>query len=207
MPKLIEGVQPTRMDLLKLKKRIKLAVRGHKLLSEKRNTLVAEFFRMIKVVKGVREELSMNLVNGRKELVKAKGLSRFMEVEAAAAGVKGIGEFEFKMRNLAGVKLPEVGEIEIREKRYDFTSTSSKLDEAVEYFNKALADIVKLITYEEGLKRIGNEIKKIKRRTNALEYIVIPNLKYTKGFIEFRLEELERENFFRLKIIKRKRTK
>jgi V/A-type H+-transporting ATPase subunit D len=207
MAKLIEGAQPTRMDLLKLKKNIKLAVRGHKLLSEKRNTLIAEFFSLIKVVKGVREELSRELESGRIDLVKARGSSKFMEVEAAAAGVEGIGEFEFRMRNLAGVKLPEVGEIEIKERKYDFISTSSKLDEAVAHFNKALADIIKLITHEESLKRIGAEIKKIKRRTNALEYIVIPNLRYTKSFIELRLEELERENFFRLKIIKRKRVK
>lgn len=207
MPKLIEGAQPTRMDLLKMKRQIKLAERGHKLLSEKRNTLINEFFILIEIVKGVRGELAAELDMGRKDLVKARGSSRFMEVETAAAGVEGMAEFEFRMKNLAGVKLPEVGEIEVKEKRYDFISTSSKLDEAAGHFNKALKLIIKLITHEEGMKRIGAEIKKIKRRTNALEYIVIPNLRYTKGFIELRLEELERENFFRLKIIKKKRLK
>lgn len=207
MPKLIEGVQPTRMDLLKLKRRIKLAIRGHKLLSEKRNTLITEFFNMINIVKDVRKELSQLLKDGRKNLIKAEGSSRFIEIEAVAAGMGDIGEIDFKIRNLAGVKLLEADEIKIKKMEHGSITASPKLDEALTNFSNALKDIIKLIIYEEGLRRIGNEIKKIKRRTNALEYIVIPNLRYTKSFIELRLEELERENFFRLKIIKRKMVK
>ena len=72
---------------------------------------------------------------------------------------------------------------------------------------KVNRDLVKLIVAEESVRRIGEETKKVKRRTNALEHIMIPNLIFTKRYIDLRLQEIERENFFRLKVIKRKMKK
>lgn len=205
MAKLIEGVRPTRMDLLKLKKRIKLATRGHELLSEKLDTLINEFFSVMKNAKGIREELSEHLSSGRKSLSVATALSPFGEIESAALLGSARDEIELEMRNLMGVKIPRLKVPERGKRRpYSLAFTSAKLDEAVASFESAFEKLLLLIESEESMRRIGEEIAKIKRRTNALEYILLPNLKHTKAYIEFRLEELERENFFRLKVIKNK---
>lgn len=206
MPKLIEGIHPTRMDLLKLKKRITLATRGHQLLSEKLDTLMSEFFKVMGQAKGIREELAISLESGRKNMTMAKALSPFGEIESVAASVDSRGEIDMDIRNLMGVKIPVIKESETEVRMsYSLIHTSAKLDESAADFNEAFNKLLTLIESEEALRRIGEEISKIKRRTNALEYILIPNLKHTQAYIRFMLEELERENFFRLKIIKRKR--
>ncbi len=205
MPKLIEGIHPTRMNLIKLKKRIKLAERGHQLLSEKLDTLMSEFFRVMEQARGIREELALSLEAGRKNLAMAKALSQFGEIESVASSVGSRGDVNMEIRNLMGVRIPEIkpSEADVR-LDYDFTFSSAKLDEAVVNFDDAYRKLLILIQSEESLRRIGEEIAKIKRRTNALEYVLIPNLKHTQAYIRFMLEELERENFFRLKIIKKK---
>ena len=205
MPKLIEGVHPTRMNLLKLKKRTKLAERGHQLLSEKLDTLMTEFFKVMEQARGIRQELAESLDAGRKDLAKARALSPFGEIEIVASSVGSRGDIELEVRNLMGVRIPEIKtpEVDIRIP-YDYSFASSKLDEAVKDFDDSYRKLLKLIQNEESLRRIGEEIAKIKRRTNALEYVLIPNLKHTQNYIRFMLEELERENFFRLKIIKKK---
>lgn len=206
MPKLIEGIHPTRMDLLKLKKRITLATRGHQLLSEKLDTLMSEFFKVMEKAKGIREELAVSLEDGRKNLTMAKALSPFGEIESVASSVGSRGDIGMEIRNLMGVRIPEIKEPEADVRMsYSPIFTSAKLDEAARDFNDAFKKLLMLIENEVALRRIGEEVAKIKRRTNALEYILIPNLKHTQAYIRFMLEELERENFFRLKIIKRKR--
>lgn len=206
MPKLIEGIHPTRMDLLKLKKRITLATRGHQLLSEKLDTLMSEFFKVLEKARGIREELAVSLDSGRKNLAMAKALSPFGDIESAAASADARDEIELEIRNLMGVRIPVIKSPEGEPKTaYRFNYTSTKLDEAAGNFSEAFRKLLLLIESEESMRRIGEEVSKIKRRTNALEYILIPNLKHTKAYIQFMLEEIERENFFRLKIIKRKR--
>ncbi len=194
------------MNMLKLKKRITLATRGHQLLSEKLDTLMSEFFEVLEKARGIREELAVSLEAGRKNLAMAAALSPFGEVEAAASSAGPISGVELEMRNLMGVRIPKLKVPENERKMdYSFGLSSSKLDDAAVNFSDALKKLLVLIESEESLRRIGEEVAKIKRRTNALEYILIPNLKHTNAYIRFMLEELERENFFRLKIIKRKR--
>lgn len=206
MPKLIEGIHPTRMNLIKLKKRITLAIRGHQLLSEKLDTLMSEFFKVMEKARGIRQELDESLASGRRNLAIAKAMSPFGEIESAASSVGSGGDVQLEIRNLMGVKIPEISAPEADVKMsYGFTFTSAKLDEAAKDFSDAYKKLLVLIENEESLRRIGEEIAKIKRRTNALEYVLIPNLKHTQNYIRFMLEELERENFFRLKIIKKKK--
>jgi len=206
MSKLIEGVHPTRMNLLKLKKRTKLAERGHQLLSEKLDTLMSEFFKVVEEARGIRQELSASLENGRKDLAMAKALSPFGEIETAVSSIGSRGRVRMEMKNLMGVKIPHLEPSEVDNRlKYESAFASAKLDEAIHDFDDAYIKLLTLIQSEESIRRIGEEISKIKRRTNALEYILIPNLKYTQAYIRFVLEELERENFFRLKIIKKKK--
>jgi len=135
-----------------------------------------------------------------------KALLPFGDLESVTASVDSRCVIGMDIRNLMGVKIPVIKESETEVRMsYSLIHTSAKLDESAADFNEAFNKLLTLIESEEALRRIGEEISKIKRRTNALEYILIPNLKHTQAYIRFMLEELERENFFRLKIIKRKR--
>ena len=146
MPKLIEGVHPTRMNLLKLKKRTKLAERGHQLLSEKLDTLMTEFFRVVEQAKGVRKELAESLESGRKNLAMAKALSPFGDIETAALSTGPRGGAELRMRNLMGVKIPEIDAAEVDTRvRYESAFSSAKLDEAVRDFDSAYEKLLALI--------------------------------------------------------------
>jgi V/A-type H+-transporting ATPase subunit D len=205
MPKIIEGVHLTRMDLLKIKNRTRLATKGHKLLREKRDALIAEFFKVIDKAKGIREELSGTLSQGRINLVKAKALMGSSGIETIAESIPPTREIEFSFQNIMGVKIPKLVKEEGEELKYTLIFMTPKLEEAMKNFSSASRQLIRLIESEETVRRVGSEIKKVKRRTNALEYILIPNLDYTRRYIEFRLQEIERENFFRLKIIKKKK--
>ncbi len=206
MPKIIEGVHLTRMDLMKTKNRMRLATKGHKLLKEKRDALITEFFKVVDKAKGIRSELSETLAHGRVNLVKAKALMGSPEIQSVAESTPQAKEIEFSFQNIMGVKIPQIvkGE-EIEELKYTLIFMTPKLEEAMNNFSSASKQLMRLIESEETVRRVGNEIKKVKRRTNALEYILIPNLDFTRKYIEFRLQEIERENFFRLKVIKRKK--
>ncbi len=206
MPKIIEGVHLTRMDLMKTKNRMRLATKGHKLLKEKRDALITEFFKVVDKAKGIRSELSETLAHGRVNLVKAKALMGSPEIQSVAESTPQAKEIEFSFQNIMGVKIPQIvkGE-EIEELKYTLIFMTPKLEEAMNNFSSASKQLMRLIESEETVRRVGNEIKKVKRRTNALEYILIPNLDFTRKYIEFRLQEIERENFFRLKVIKKKK--
>lgn len=205
MSELIENVNVTRMDLLKLGKRLELAKKGHKLLKEKRDTLINEFFEVMNEARGVREELAQKLENGRKKLIESKAVMGSGEVKSLAESSPEMEELEFDFREIMGVRVPKVKSSGTA-KDFPLVFAPYVVQEALKDFREAVHKLVTLIEKEETIRRLGEEIKKIKRRTNALEYILIPNLEHTQSYIETRLEEMERENFFRLKIIKRKRS-
>lgn len=207
MPKVIAGVHLTRMDLIKTNNKIRLATKGHKLLKEKRDALITEFFKIVEQARGVRGELSKNVSDGRKNIAMAKSLSDIGIVESAAEGASPMKDIDFGFRNVMGVKIPTMDkEVELPEKKVLLNETH-KIEQAQDNFRTVSKNLVNLIVAEEGVKRIGEETKKVKRRTNALEHIMIPNLEFTKRYIDLRLQEIERENFFRLKVIKRKMEK
>ena len=111
-------------------------------------------------------------------------------------------------RNIMGVRIPGMESVDVRkpleERGYSILGTSAKIDEVAESFEAALDMVLKLAETENALKKMIREIEKTKRRVNALEYILIPNLKAQAKYIAFRLEEMERENFFTLKMMKKK---
>lgn len=210
MPKIIEGVRLTRMDLMKTRNKIRLATKGHKLLKEKRDALITEFFKVVDRAKGIRGEISHDLSQGRTNLIKTKAIMGSTEVKTIAETTPAMGEIEFGFRNIMGVKIPVVQNMEAldaKEMNYTLMFATPKLEEATKNFSDASQKLIRLIESEETVRRVGNEIKKVKRRTNALEYLLIPNLQYTKRYIEMRLQEIERENFFRLKVVKKKKMK
>jgi V/A-type H+-transporting ATPase subunit D len=193
------------MDLMKTRNKMRLATKGHKLLKEKRDALITEFFKVVEKAKGIRGELSETLARGRGNLIKAKALMGTPEIHSIAESTPQAKEIEFSFRNIMGVKIPQLVKGEEEREKYTLVFMTPKLEEAMNSFSSASQKLIRLIESEETVRRVGSEIKKVKRRTNALEYLLIPNLDFTRKYIEFRLQEIERENFFRLKVIKKKK--
>ena len=201
-----ENIQPTRGELLRLKKRIDLAERGHELLEEKRDALVTEMFDSLNLLKEKRENTQEALSEAIEHMIKAKVVMGTLELDdAAASSVRDI-DLDVASRNIMGVNVPvvETEEEQNEERGYSLEQTSTKLDEAAEKFEEALEAILDLAETEESVKLLAQEIEKTKRRVNSLENVLIPRLKENKEYIEMRLEEQERENYFRLKRVKAK---
>jgi len=206
MAEILQNVKPTRMELLRLKKRIKLADKGHRLLKEKRDALISEFMVVIKEYREARKNVEENLKIAFYNLLMAEVLLGSRDIEQIAGITLRDVDLDFTTKNIMGVSVP-IMKIDnlvrrINERGYSFLSTNAKLDDAAKNFEESLTVIVRLAEVEESVRRIAQEVEKTKRRVNALEYIVIPRLKATIKHIEMRMEEIERESFMRLKKIK-----
>lgn len=208
MAEKIEGVNPTRMELMKLKIKIKLAEKGHDLLKEKRDALIMEFFEIIDEAKTARRDMEAELKEAYKSLALAQATLGTLKVAEAALSTKPNTKIEIKSRNIMGISTPvlnlEMPERSLVERGYSIKETSAILDATAEKFEETLKLIVKLAEIEITIKLLADEIEKTKRRVNALENILIPRLDATVKYIKMRLEEMERENFFKLKRIKAK---
>jgi V/A-type H+-transporting ATPase subunit D len=206
MAEILQNVKPTRMELLKLKRRVKLADKGHRLLKEKRDALISELMVVIKKYRDAREKVEEHLKGAFENLLMAEVLLGVRDIEQISGITSRDIQLNFMTKNVMGVSVPliEVDHLvrKINERGYGFLSTNAKLDDATKSFEESLALIVKLAEVEESVRRIAQEVEKTKRRVNALEYIVIPRLKATIKHIEMRMEEIERESFLRLKKIK-----
>jgi V/A-type H+-transporting ATPase subunit D len=204
---MIEGINPTRMELLKLKDREKLAVKGHSLLKEKRNALIMEFFNILERVKGSRESVEKTLIEAYKDLTAAQIVMGDLAVKKSALSVKESIEVDIDSRSVMGVVVPlmelQTNQRNMVERGYGFLDTSVKLDEAARKFEESVKLIIELGEIEKTIMLLAGEIESTKRRVNALEHIIIPKLENTVKYIEMRLEEMERENFVRLKMIKK----
>ena len=201
----LEGVNPTRMELLEIRKKLKLAEKGHKLLEEKRDALVEKFFEIIEKRNELRKEMDQNFKDAFLSLIQAQMILGEHKVEDVSFLSPEIGDISFESDNIMGVKIPKVKSDDIKtdlKPSYGFFETCSKLDDAKTAFNKLLIKLVELADLEAGIKSLTVEIEKTKRRVNVLENNLIPKLHATRKYIEMQLEEREREDFFRRKRIK-----
>ncbi|KZX10401.1 V-type ATP synthase subunit D [Methanobrevibacter curvatus] len=202
----IEGVNPTRMELLNLKNREKLAVKGHSLLKEKRDALIMEFFKILDKVKGSREVVNKKLEEAYGNLIAVQVTMGDLAVKKAALSVKESVDVDIESRSIMGVVVPVVdSKIEPKtlvDRGYGFADTSIKLDEAAKNFEDAVSLVIELGEIEKTVYLLAAEIEATKRRVNALEHIMIPKLQNTVKSIEMRLQEMERETFVQLKMIK-----
>jgi V/A-type H+-transporting ATPase subunit D len=206
MADIIDGVKPTRMELLQLKKRTVLAERGHKLLKEKRDALISEFLSIAGNVKKVRDEAEADLAQAYQDLLAAQAIMGSGSVKEASLNSEQDIQVEMNSRNIMGVTVPlvDIGKVErtMIRRGYGLADTSAMLDDASKKMELALSKIIKLSEIEETVRKLALEVEKTKRRVNALEYILIPRLNSTVKYIRMRLDEMERESFIRLKKIK-----
>ena len=199
-------VKPTRMELIETKRKIKLSKSGYKLLKMKRDGLIMEFFELLPKVKDLRSQLSELYSDAMEKLAIAVAADGKTALESAANCLNKAPEVELSSKNIMGVVVPSVEvtavEKSLEDRGYGLIGTSIRVDEEVHAFEKLSEMIILAAEGETTMKKLLDEIESTKRRVNALEFKVIPNLEEIAKYISFRLEELERESIFGLKRIK-----
>lgn len=197
------NVNPTRQEYLKLKIRLKSAQRGHKLLKEKRDGLMKSFMEIIREAKRLREKIEKELGVGFFSFIFFSAKMRRSTIKQALLVPSKKTTLKATTKNVMGVEVPE---FEFQEEGsylcYDFNSTSSSLDRALEVFSQALKDMVKLAEIEHSAKLLAAEIEKTRRRVNALEYVFIPDIQETLKYITAKLGEQERASIVTLMKVK-----
>ena len=203
-----EEPNPTRMELLKIKDRISLARKGHKLLKQKRDALILEFFKILKKSKDIRSELNLRMKDAYASLAVSQAHHSAFELEAVALSNRRKMDVDVQVKNVMGVKIPNItSSIEHKpylDRGYSIIGTTAMLEKTMEQYEDVLDMAIQLAETEIAIKRLIGEIEKTKRRVNSLEFIMIPRLEGQQKMISFKLDELERDSFVSLKVIKRK---
>lgn len=200
-------IKPTRMELLLVRKKLKLAAKGHDLLKRKQDVLVMEFFGVLKKIKELRSKIAGNMVKAQNSLYNAQAIEGELNIERAALGLSSGASIELSSRSIMGVEIPVIKKINVQHEWPGYFGQTVELDNAVKQYRDIFPELIKLMEKQLVLKHLAEETKKTKRRVNSLEYLTIPRLEKTKKIISFKLEELERENFSRLKKIKKSSAK
>ncbi|MEM1574550.1 MAG: V-type ATP synthase subunit D [Nitrososphaerota archaeon] len=199
-----EAVRVTRMELLKLKKSLEVAIRARNLLEEKRNVLAMELLDYIKKMNLAQEKIDEKMKNAHNAFIDAQMALGKIGIKSAIVSISPERfSLEEKYRSIMGIRIPIINLIENKiQIPYNFLSPSSKLDELALHVNEAIKAIIEAAEAQATIKKLAEELKKIKRRVNALDRIIIPRIKNRIKYIEERLSEMERETIFRIKRIK-----
>jgi len=201
-------IQPTRSELINLKRRIKQTENGYKLLKMKRDGLFHEFRSLLTDMIEAKEGLVVTYRQAKRAISLASAIEGGLMVKSAAIAVAEHPEVEVRRHNIMGVVVPKVEghhlSQSMTERGLGLVGGSPYLDEAADSYGALIVSIVKAAEMESTLKRLLVEIESTKRRVNALEFKVIPEMEEARDFIQLRLEEVEREETFRLKRFKNK---
>lgn len=199
------NVSPTKSNLLSTKSSLELAKEGYELLDKKRNVLIKEMMERIDEAKEIQSQINQCFYNAYEALQIVDITQGIKTVEEIAGGIDLIDNLNIKSYSVMGVEIPNVEELskEITP-RYSFYNTNLALDRVYKNFQEVVYLISRLAEIETSVYRLATSIKKTQKRANALENILIPRYKNTVKFIEERLEEKEREEFFRIKLLKEK---
>ncbi len=205
-------VQPTRMELIKLRRRIKMAKRGYELLKMKRDSLITEFRNLLEDAKRIMGTMAEKYEKAMQKLALAIAVDGIITVRSIALSRQCEPTFVMHRKNIMGVVVPVIKREEkiikcCIEREYGVIGTTARIDEAVRAFEELVDSILEVAEIETTVRRLLEEIDRVKRRVNALEYRIIPGMEATAKFISFKLEEMDRENIIRLKKLKGKKAK
>ena len=200
------NVNPTRMELGRLKKRLATARRGHKLLKDKCDELMKTFLESVKENKTLRIKTEKRIADIHASFTVAAALTSSEVLEEALVYPKNEAELSVSTKNIMSVNVPEY---DFRMKQeadgllsYGFAFTAAELDDAAAELDKAVPDLLRLAEAEKRSQMLAEEIEKTRRRVNALEYTMIPQLENTIKVITMKLSENERGNLTRLMKVK-----
>jgi len=195
------------MELMKKRAQIKLAEQGRDLLREKMDALIQEFFHIMVSVSKSREELEIAADAAQRSLCVAEAVDDLVALKSASFATKRVLSVDIRGKNIMGVPVPLVERktvaLSVLERGYSMIGTSGRIDEAAERYEAELDLIIGLAETETSLRRLGDEIQMNRRRVNALEQVLIPELKRQAKYIKLAIEEREREDLFRLKKVKK----
>lgn len=200
-------VNPTRMELTRLKKKLVTATRGHKLLKDKRDELMRQFLDLVRENKTLREKVEAGVAASGKDFVLAKAAMSDESVNLALMAPTQQVKLALSARNVMSVEIPEytlhtrsadAGDLF----SYGFAFTSADLDDAVSALAGLLPDLLRLAQVEKSCQLMAAEIEKTRRRVNALEHVMIPDLQQNIKFITMKLDENERSTQIRLMKVK-----
>ena len=200
-------INPTRMELTRLKKKLVTATRGHKLLKDKRDELMRQFLDLVKINKALREEVEEGLKNANKNFVLAKAVMQDEYLNSALLASKQSVSVDVGKKNVMSVNIPTF-DIKTRTAdendiySYGFAFTSGDLDYAIKYLSGVFNSMLKLAETEKACQLMSSEIEKTRRRVNALEHVLIPDLKKNISYITMKLDENERSTQIRLLKVK-----
>ena len=200
-------VNPTRMELTRLKGKLRTAQRGHKLLKDKRDELMKQFMDVVRENRALRKRVEEGLMRAHGSFTVAAALMSPEMLEQSLMYPKQSVELEMTFQNIMSVDVPEYhfktrsqdpGEVY----PYGFAQTSGELDDAVDAMSQVFQDMLKLAEIEKTSQLLAEEIEKTRRRVNALEYVMIPNTQEAIRYITMKLDENERANTIRLMKVK-----
>lgn len=200
-------VNPTRMELTRLKRKLTTAVRGHKLLKDKRDELMRQFLDMVRENKELREKVEKGIEQANKNFVLARAAMSDEALNAALLAPKQEALVEVESKNIMSVDIP-VFKTKTRTSdendiySYGYAFTSSDLDDAVKSLASVLPDLLRLAECEKSCSLLAAEIEKTRRRVNALEHVMIPETRENIKYITMKLDENERSTQIRLMKVK-----
>ena len=195
------------MELIKKNAQIKLAEQGRDLLREKMDALIQEFFHIMESVSESRDKLAKISEVASNSLLVALAVDDSVTLRSASFATKRQLSLDIKGKNIMGVPVPLIEKVRLSkgtfERGYSIIGVSGRIDEAAEKYEAELDLIISLAETETSLRRLGGEIQMTRRRVNALEQVLIPELRRQAKYIENTIDEREREDLFRLKKVKR----
>ncbi len=198
------NVNPTRMELTNLKKKLAVARKGHKLLKDKRDEMMRRFLDIVKENHALRGEVEEMLLTAEKKVMLAKAVMGEKTLASALMLPKSRAALDMGEKNIMSVRIPE---FKIPDKGqnvlpYGFASTAGELDEGIFALEESMPKLIKLAESENAIELLASEIEKTRRRVNALEHVMIPNYEDTIKYITMKLDENERSNTARLMKVK-----
>ena len=200
-------INPTRMELTRLKRKLTTALRGHKLLKDKRDELMRQFLELVRENKALREKVEEGLAAANRNFVMARASMPDESVDVALMAPKQEVYLETETRNVMSVDIP-VYQYKTRTSdpadiySYGFAFTSADLDDAVKSLADLLPDLLRLAQVEISCELMADEIEKTRRRVNALEHVMIPDTREKIRYITMKLDENERSTQIRLMKVK-----
>ncbi len=196
---MLENVNATRMELLRLRKRVGLAARGHRLLSQKRDEICRQLVRVARLIKPLRDRVEKELLETTRRFMMARATMEPEDMTAAMEVPTKRFSLAISFASIMSVRVPQLAkEIAGDIVCYGFSTTSGELDVALRALERAFDSLIELAEKEKQAQLLATELQMTRRRVNVLEHVVIPDIQETIKFIYSKLGEAERDNISRL---------
>ena len=198
------NVRPTRMEYLRTKRRIVMATKGLNLLKLKRQALILEFFNISRKAAALRGGLQTRLLQGYESIRMAEMLTGALRLENEAMKIPKLRKLQIMPKNVMGVRIPQLeGGDGLADFPEMFLELPTSINESIKTFREIHQIVLDVAEKETALRKLLYEIEKTKRRSNAIENVLIPRLEAAVKYIKFRFDEMERDTFIMLKTVKR----